>query len=109
MHTHRTPIPSPLPEPLGPVFAGYIAAFTLTVSLISSTFFSEAMWQRVWASHDRRALFGGAAIGSSAIVVLVFLSGFGGWLALAGGMATPETNPNLILMQVRVCVSGERA
>jgi hypothetical protein len=85
---------------LGPVFAGYIAIFTLTISLISSTFFSEAMWQRVWASSDKRALYGGAAIGCTAVIVLVFLSGFGGWLSLVAGLAGPETNQNLILMQI---------
>jgi hypothetical protein len=85
---------------LGPVFAGYIAIFTLTISLISSTFFSEAMWQRVWASSDKKALYGGAAIGCTSVIVLVFLSGFGGWLSLVAGLAGPETNQNLILMQI---------
>jgi hypothetical protein len=64
------------------------------------------MWQRVWASHSRRALHGGAAIGCTAIVLLVFLSGFGGWLSLVGGYATPESNQNLILMQARCCAAA---
>lgn len=104
--TCRKPIEFPLPDPLGPVFAGYIAIFTLTVSLISSTFFSEAMWQRVWASASQTALYGGAAIGCTAVIVLVFLSGFGGWLSLVGGLAGPETNQNLILMQLFHIKSG---
>jgi len=96
----RRPIPKPLPEPLGVVEAGYVAIFTLTISLISSTFFSEAMWQRVWASASKKALYGGAGIGCFSVILLVFLSGFGGWLSLVGGLAGPDTNPNLILMEV---------
>lgn len=96
----RKPIGFPLPDPLGPVFAGYIAIFTLGISLISSTMFSEAMWQRVWASASRQALYGGASIGCIAVIVLVFLSGFGGWLSLVGGLAGPDTNQNLILMEL---------
>jgi hypothetical protein len=96
----RKPIPSPLPDPLGAVEAGYIAIFTLTISLISSTMFSEAMWQRVWASASKRALYGGATIGCISVILLVFLSGFGGWLSLVGGLAGPDTNQNLILMQI---------
>lgn len=102
----RKPIQFPVPDPLGAVEAGYIAIFTLTISLISSTMFSEAMWQRVWASADKRALYGGAAIGCVAVIILVFLSGFGGWLALVGGLAGPHTNQNLILMQILNVNSG---
>lgn len=99
----RRPIPHPLPPEYGPNAAGYLAIFTLTVSLISSTFFSEAVWQRVWASCSRRALYGGAALGCATIVLVVFLSGFGGWLAFVGGLAEyGVTNPNVYLMQVRV-------
>jgi hypothetical protein len=37
----------------------------------------------------------GAAIGCLLAILLVFLAGFGAWLALASGMATVDTNPNL--------------
>ncbi|WIA37348.1 hypothetical protein OEZ86_014277 [Tetradesmus obliquus] len=98
----QQPIPSPLPEGMGPNFFGYIAIFTLTVSLISSTMFSEAVWQRVWASATPRALYGGAAVGFVSITLIVFLSGFGGWLAFVWGYASFEagTNPNTYLMQL---------
>jgi hypothetical protein len=98
------PIPNPLPADLGPNFFGYIAIFTLTVSLISSTMFSEAVWQRVWASATPRALYGGAFVGFVSITIIVFLSGFGGWLAFIWGYASFEagTNPNVYLMQVRL-------
>jgi hypothetical protein len=105
--TYRTPIPQPLPEGLGVTEAGWLAIFTLGVSLVSSTMFSEAVWQRVWASRDRRALYGGAALGCSAIVIVVFLSGFGGWLAFVGGFATFDSNPNTYLMQILSKVPGQ--
>jgi hypothetical protein len=87
---------------MGPNFFGYIAIFTLTVSLISSTMFSEAVWQRVWASATPRALYGGAVVGCVSITCIVFLSGFGGWLAFVWGYASFEagTNPNIYLLQV---------
>ncbi|KAF8065845.1 OCT4 [Scenedesmus sp. PABB004] len=107
--TYRTPIPSPLPDPLGPTFAGYVAIFTLGASLVSSTMFSEAVWQRVWASATPAALHRGAAMGCGLIVVVVFLSGFGGWLALVGGFAGPDTNPNTILMQILSRTPGAAA
>lgn len=98
---YRTPIPHPLPDGLGVTEAGWLAIFTLGSSLISSTMFSEAVWQRVWASRDKKALYGGSVLGCVAIIVVVFLSGFGGWLAFVGGFATFESNPNTYLMQVR--------
>jgi len=97
----RHPIPNPLPENLGPNFYGYISIFTLITSLVASTTLNEAFWQRVWASESSATLHKGAALGFAAIVLLVFLSGFGGWLAFAGGLATFDTNPNVYLMQVR--------
>eukprot|EP00879_Flechtneria_rotunda_P007009 GHRR01007358.1.p1 GENE.GHRR01007358.1~~GHRR01007358.1.p1 ORF type:complete len:441 (+),score=103.29 GHRR01007358.1:396-1718(+) len=107
--TYRQPIPSPLPAEFGPNLSGYISIFTLTVSLMSSTFFSEAVWQRVWASSGRKALYGGGTIGCSAIILVVFLSGFGGWLAFVGGYATFESNPNTYLMQILSNSSGHAA
>lgn len=100
LHSCRTPIPHPLPENLGPNEFGYISIFTLITSLVASTMLNEAFWQRVWASSDRRSLHGGALLGYCAIVLLIFLSGFGGWLAFAGGYVTDSTNPNVYLMQV---------
>jgi hypothetical protein len=79
-----------------------VSIFTLVASLVGSTMINEAFWQRVWASADTRTLHGGAVIGYSAVVLLIFLSGFGGWLAFAGGYAVEGvTNANVYLMQVR--------
>jgi hypothetical protein len=48
-----------------------------------------------------RSLRAGAGIGFGAIVLVIFLSGFGGWLAYAAGLINDSTNKNLYLMQVR--------
>ncbi len=82
----RYPIPDPLPSyaagdafDLGPNVAGWTSIFTFSISLSSATVFSEAMWQRVWASASTRTLRLGACIGCTLIICAVFVSGFGGW------------------------------
>lgn len=96
----RYPIPNPLPANLGPNFAGWISFFVLPCSLIASCMLNEGFWQRVWASADRRTLHRGAGLGFGVVVFVIFLSGFGGWLALAAGLIDEKTNPNVYLMQV---------
>lgn len=100
--TYRgTPVPKPIPDYLGPTKDGWLSFFTLGASLAASTMFSEAMWQRVWASEDRRTLRGGAVIGVVLTTLLIFIIGFGGWLALLWGLAVPgETNRNLYFFQL---------
>jgi hypothetical protein len=85
--THRVPLQKPLPPELAPNEAGYTSIFTLGLSLLASTVFSEAMWQRVWASSSRRALRAGAGAGAAMITCVVAVSGVGGWLALGSGVA----------------------
>lgn len=104
---HRYPIPNPLPANLGANAAGWISWFTLPCSLIASCMLNESFWQRVWASADRRTLHRGAGCGYFLVVLVIFLSGFGGWLALAAGLIDDNTNPNVYLMQVRVCVNHQ--
>lgn len=96
----RYPIPNPLPDNLGPNYVGWVSLFTLPTSLIASCMLNESFWQRVWASADRRTLHRGAGLGFGVVVFVIFLSGFGGWLALAAGLIDENTNPNVYLMQV---------
>lgn len=93
------PMAALAPE-LRPSFAGWTSIFTLGASLTGCYIFSEALWQRVWASEDRRALRGGATIGFALTTAFIFFLGFGGWLALAWGLAGPDTNPNLYFFQL---------
>ena len=115
--TFRAPLPKPLPNdkdgnigynpwtgyvsfPLGVNFFGYSAIFSMPVSLIAATVFSDAMWQKVWASKDRTSLIGGGFLASVLVMIIVFLFGFGGWLAAWAGYVNFSTNGNLYLFQV---------
>ncbi|KAF9963972.1 hypothetical protein BGZ65_003226 [Modicella reniformis] len=78
-------LPIPLPEGLGPNYWGWAAVAAMPISMTCSTFFSEAPWQRIWASADERALRRGSLWGSIGLIVVCFLYGFGGFLALWAG------------------------
>jgi len=86
-------------EPVPCPVYGYSSIFVMPASLFAATVFSEAMWQRVWASKDKRALHKGAIIGSIAVILVVFFAGFCGLLAAWAGLLTFETDPNLYLFQ----------
>jgi hypothetical protein len=51
---------------------------------------SEAIWQRCWASASDAKLRVGAVWGASQVSLLVFLFGFGGFLAIWGGLWVPS-------------------
>jgi Na+/proline symporter len=88
-------------ESLGPNVYGYSAILVMPVSLMSATIFSEAMWQRVWASADRRTLLVGASLGCLGVIIVTFFFCFCGFLAVWAGYAVyGVTNPNLYLFQV---------
>ena len=61
-------------------YLGYAAIAVMPISLTSATIFSEAMWQRCWASADKRTLRWGSIYGCFAVIAVVFLFGFGGQL-----------------------------
>lgn len=53
--TFRAPLPKPMPNYLsGLNFYGYSSIASMPISLFSATVFSEAMWQRCWATVDKR-------------------------------------------------------
>ena len=55
--TFRAPLPKPLPNYLsGLNFYGYSSIASMPISLFSATVFSEAMWQRCWATVDKRSV-----------------------------------------------------
>jgi Na+/proline symporter len=82
-----------------PVY-GYSSIFVMPASLFSATVFSEAMWQRAWASKDKQALHKGAILGAIAVILVVFFAGLCGLLAAWAGLLTYDTDPNLYLFQV---------
>ena len=87
---------APYPCPI----SGYSAIFVMPASLFAATIFSEAMWQRVWASRDKRALHLGAIYGAIAVILVVFFAGLCGLLAAWAGLITETTDGNLYLFQV---------
>ncbi|KAK9712816.1 hypothetical protein K7432_006888 [Basidiobolus ranarum] len=93
--TFRLPLPSQLPPELAPNYLGWGSIATMPISLFAGTCFSEAMWQRVWASEDPRALRRGAIIAMIITTLVIFFLGFCGFLAAWGGLDT--SNPNVIL------------
>jgi solute:Na+ symporter, SSS family len=100
----KAPLPTPLTSALwGTNEWGYSAILTMPVSLMAATVFSEAMWQRCWASSTPRALYTGASIATVGVIVVVFGFGFLGFLAVWGGLTNENTNPNLYLFQVPPC------
>ena len=51
---------------------------------------SEAIWQRCWASASDAKLRVGAVWGAAQVSLLVFVFGFGGFLAIWGGLWVPS-------------------
>jgi Na+/proline symporter len=93
--------------------SGYSAILVMPLSLFMATVFSEAMWQKVWASESERTVKRGAWLGVVLILGVVFFSGYCGLLAQWAGLITypssysydPDnpveaTNANLYLFQV---------
>lgn len=114
-HAVRPDLPKPLPNdltfytdpdtgyqnfPLGFNELGYSTLFSMPCALMASTVFSEAVWQKVWASESRGSLIFGGSVAFVGITIAVFLFGLGGWLAAWGGYVSFNTNTNLYLFQV---------
>ncbi|KAG0003246.1 hypothetical protein BGZ80_005831 [Entomortierella chlamydospora] len=85
-------LPIPLPEELGPNYWGWAAMVAMPISMTCATFFSEAPWQRIWASADEKALRKGSLWGAIALMAVCFLYGFGGFLALWAGFPRTSTD-----------------
>ncbi|KAI9223179.1 hypothetical protein BC828DRAFT_345249 [Blastocladiella britannica] len=76
------PLP-PFPwETLGATSYGWSTLVTLPLSMIASTFFSEANWQRVWAAESPRALLKGSVFGGIMLMVVMAIYGVTGLLAV---------------------------
>lgn len=91
--TFRLPDPlPPLPPTLDANYAGWSSIVTMGVSLIAASFFSDALWQRVWASENAKTLRVGACMGAGISIVVAFLFGFGGFLAAWAGYMGADSN-----------------
>ncbi|GJJ71239.1 hypothetical protein EMPS_03589 [Entomortierella parvispora] len=85
-------LPTPLPDGLGPNYWGWAAIAAMPISMTCATFFSEAPWQRIWASADERALKRGSYWGALGLIIVCFLYGFGGFLSIWGGFPQTSTD-----------------
>ncbi|KAF9105181.1 hypothetical protein BGX27_009777 [Mortierella sp. AM989] len=85
-------LPIPLPDELGPNHRGWAALVFMPISTTCATLFSEAPWQRIWASSDEKSLKKGSLIGSIALTVVCFLYGLGGFLSLWAGFPQTSTD-----------------
>eukprot|EP00842_Homolaphlyctis_polyrhiza_P004622 jgi/Hompol1/5160/HPOL_004187-RA len=81
------PLPA-LPDYLGATYAGWSSFLTLGVALTSSTLFSDAVWQRVWAAEDDKALIRGSIIAAILAALITFFFGWFAFLATWLGLAT---------------------
>mmetsp|Transcript_1562 Transcript_1562/g.4619 ORF Transcript_1562/g.4619 Transcript_1562/m.4619 type:complete len:552 (+) Transcript_1562:384-2039(+) len=109
--TFKAPLPRPLPDYLGVTFQGYSSIAVMPISLMCATVFSEAMWQRCWATSTKKNLHIGGALGWFAITSCVFLFGFGGILAAWSGLfvpSGPDDYGNTILFSLLDNVNGGR-
>lgn len=98
--TDFRPPPGGLPplteDQIGTTYYGYSSLFTMPLALVSATLYSEAVWQRVWASEDNATLRRAAWLGGASVTLVVFFFGFVGFLALWSGRADLNTtHPNL--------------
>lgn len=107
--TFREPLPLPLPNEgcesnwmpcLGPSTLGWTTFFVYPVSLTAATFYSEAFWQRIWASEDRTAIVRGAWMSCLIIIPVIFLFGFFGFLGVWSGKVTADTDFNVYMFQI---------
>lgn len=87
--------------------AGYGTLFTLPLSLVCATVFSEAFWQRAWAAQDESALKFGAVVAAIALFSITFIFGligvYGGWTGLTGF----ASDPNLRVFQALEGEAGQ--
>ena len=79
---------SDLPEYLDINEAGIGSFVTLGFSFLAHAIFNDAYWQRVWSSQDEKSLKRGSWGAFFMILIVVFIFGFGGFLASWAGYVT---------------------
>lgn len=98
-------VPQGLPplnmDQAGLTFEGYSSLLAMPCHMLTSCLFSEAVWQRVWAAKEPRALTRGAAAACVFAVVAVLFFGFVGFLSLWAMRAQPQqTDSSLYLLSI---------
>eukprot|EP00668_Euglena_longa_P026297 GGOE01032915.1.p1 GENE.GGOE01032915.1~~GGOE01032915.1.p1 ORF type:complete len:477 (-),score=100.58 GGOE01032915.1:163-1593(-) len=82
----------------GTTVSGYSSIWTMPASMFSAAVFNEALWQRAFAAEDKRTLWLGATIGAVGSILMAFICGLCGWLAVWGNPDTVlAANANLYM------------
>jgi hypothetical protein len=76
---------------------GIGSIITLGLSFPAVSMFNDAYWQRVWSSEDEAALKKGAFAAFFMIAIVIFIFGFGGFLAAWAGYVT---DPNFAFFEM---------
>ena len=92
----------PLPDYLAVNEVGIASIMTLGVALTSSALFSDAVWQRVWAAKDDKALMKGSFVGAFLVILISFTFGLGGFFAAWLGFVTDPNTAFLELLKIGV-------
>ncbi|XP_063902331.1 uncharacterized protein LOC135122011 [Zophobas morio] len=82
----------------GTTKSGFSSILTMPLSMVTSTVFSEVIWQRVWASETRGSLFLGAAAAALLVAFVVLVSGVFGILVLVARRTSLGKNNDNILI-----------
>lgn len=99
--------PGPLPDYLDVNEMGLSSIMTMGVGLTSSILFSDAVWQRVWAAKNDKALMRGSYAGAFLVILMSFCFGFGGFIAAWAGLVNNPNTAFLNLLSVGEDESGE--
>lgn len=76
----------PLPPHLGLTRNGGKSLIMFTISVFSNLFFSDAMWQRVWAARDSKSLKNGGIYGGGLTFIVIFIFGIFAFLSSWSGV-----------------------
>eukprot|EP00668_Euglena_longa_P010719 GGOE01012996.1.p1 GENE.GGOE01012996.1~~GGOE01012996.1.p1 ORF type:complete len:523 (-),score=81.72 GGOE01012996.1:163-1731(-) len=96
--TFDMPLPAMTDTVSGNTQTGLSSIFTMPASIFAGAVFNESLWQRAFAAENKRTLWIGATLGAVGSIVMVFICGLCGWLAV---WADPDTvfaaNANLYM------------
>eukprot|EP00122_Pirum_gemmata_P015685 Pgem_evm1s14666 len=72
----------------------------MPLSMMCASMYSEALWQRVWASSDKKSLVFGASVACVMVFCVVFTFGLYGILGGVAGRTDFYTDDNLRVFYV---------
>lgn len=86
---------SSFPSNLGVTETGWGSFVTIGLAITAGTFFSDALWQRVWSAENDKALITGAYVATFLNIFISFFFGFGGFVAAIYGLIDVTQNSGI--------------